>query len=350
MFSSAARTRAANAAIAGRLGRDEHRLVAERTDTRGVTLALPEGAASLPPGDLAARPAQRHQDAAVPPRKAGGRAALAVRLLARWALAAGLGRQPELGLARRRRRAAGRASGQRRQSRRDREGNAHRTATSSPGAPTSLLAYVLDNGGRQVTLDDRINFAGPPPLWPVVTPADPGARAHLSFVSPACSPPDLFMVAAAAGPTRQDLPFGHEHRAIWLLSYTGGNWRPLEPPPPRGSSDELPLWSATDTGSPSSARPGRALAGVGRLYLLDLGARFSGHARVVGPIANVGATAATSTATTTGPHRSPGTATERRRPTPSHRSKADRERSPRLPDRRPRGRQINAAAIAAWRV
>jgi hypothetical protein len=96
------------------------------------------------------------------------------------------------------------------------------------------------------------------------------------------------MVAAAAGPVTQDLPFGHEHRTIWLLPYTGGNWRPLEPAPPKGSSDELPLWSndgqwiafirTTSTGS----------AGGGLLYLLDLGARFNGQARVVGPIASVG--------------------------------------------------------------
>ena len=152
----------------------------------------------------------------------------------------------------------------------------------------NLLAYVLNSGGRQVTLNDRINFAGPAPKWPVITTADPGTRANLSFVSPACSPPDLFMVAAAAGPVTQDLPFGHEHRTIWLLPYTGGNWRPLEPAPPKGSSDELPLWSndgqwiafirTTSTGS----------AGGGLLYLLDLGARFNGQARVVGPIASVG--------------------------------------------------------------
>src|ERR1039458_9124213 len=113
------------AAVAGRLGRDEHRLVAERADARGVTLALPKGAASLRPGDLAARPAQRHQDAAVPPRKARASAALAVRLLAGWALAAGLGRQPELCLARRRRGAADRAPRKGRQSSRSREGDAH---------------------------------------------------------------------------------------------------------------------------------------------------------------------------------------------------------------------------------
>jgi WD40 repeat protein len=153
----------------------------------------------------------------------------------------------------------------------------------------NLLAYVLNNGGRQVTLGDRINFAGPPD-WSVVTPADPGARAHLSFVSPACSPPDLFMVAAAAGPATQDLRFGQEHRTIWLLSYTGGNWHPLEPPPPNGSSDELPLWSSDGQWIAFIRTTPTGAAGVGRLYLLDLGAHFNGQARVVGPIASVGVT------------------------------------------------------------
>ena len=153
------------------------------------------------------------------------------------------------------------------------------------------LAYVLDNGGREVTLGDRISFAGPPPQWPVTTPP-PGAGvgAHLSFVSPACSPPDLFEIAAAAGPVTQDEPFGQEHRSIWLLSYTGGNWHSLEPPPPQGTSDELPLWSS-DGRWIAFIRTSRAGAnGVGRLYLLDLGTRSDGQARAIGPIANVGVT------------------------------------------------------------
>jgi hypothetical protein len=155
----------------------------------------------------------------------------------------------------------------------------------------NLLAYVLDRGGRQVTLGDRINFAGPPPQWPVFTPPPgPGARAHLSFISPACSPGDLFMVAAAAGPATQDLPFGHEHRAIWLLGYTGGNWNPLEQPPPQGSSDELPLWSSDGHWIAFIRTTPKGASGVGRLYLIDLGTRFTAQARLVGPIANVGVT------------------------------------------------------------
>lgn len=154
------------------------------------------------------------------------------------------------------------------------------------------LAYVLDNGGREVSGDDRISLAGPAPNWPTVTPADPGARARISFISPACSPPGRFEVAAAAGPTsgRQYVPFGHEHRSIWLLSTTGGNWHPLEPPPPKDVSDELPLW----------ARDGRWLAfvrttwtghaGAGQLYLFDLGQQRGGHPRLVGPVGSLGST------------------------------------------------------------
>ena len=98
------------------------------------------------------------------------------------------------------------------------------------------------------------------------------------------------MVAAAAGPVTQDVPFGHEHRAIWLLPYTGGNWRPLEPAPPKGTSDELPLWSSDGRWIAFIRTTPTGAAGVGRLYLLDLGARFNGQARVVGPIADVGVT------------------------------------------------------------
>ena len=150
------------------------------------------------------------------------------------------------------------------------------------------LAYVRDSGGRQVTLNDRINLAGPPPNWPSVTPADPGRQAHLSFVSPACSPMGGNTIAAAAGPASQDLPFGHEHRAIWLMS-AGGRWLPIEAPPPRGSSDELPMWSSDGHWIAFIRTTWKASGSIGRLYLLELGGHFNGHARRVGPVANLGA-------------------------------------------------------------
>jgi dipeptidyl aminopeptidase/acylaminoacyl peptidase len=150
------------------------------------------------------------------------------------------------------------------------------------------LAYVLDRGGRQVTMGDRINFAGPASNWRFYTPPPPRTKPALSFISPACSPPDLSMLAAAVGPSSPDLPFGHEHRAIWLLSYTGGNWHPLESPPPARSTDELPQWSADGQWIAFIRTTPSEPSGAGRLYLLYLGARFTGHARLVGPVANVG--------------------------------------------------------------
>jgi hypothetical protein len=154
------------------------------------------------------------------------------------------------------------------------------------------LAYVLDNGGREVSGGDRINFAGPAPRWPTVTPADPGTGARLSFISPACSPPNLFQVAAAVGPTSGNAyaPFGHEHRSIWLLISTGGNWHPLEPPPPQGSSDELPIWSHDGRWLAFIRTTWTGDAGAGQLYLLELGKRSNGHARRIGPIARIGST------------------------------------------------------------
>lgn len=152
------------------------------------------------------------------------------------------------------------------------------------------LAYVLDNGGREVSLGDRINLGGPPPLWPTVTPADPAARARLSFISPSCSPAGKFMIAAAVGPQTPDLPFGHEHRTIWLLSETGGNWHPAEPSPPAGSTDELPMWSSDGRWIAFVRTTWNGSTGTGQLYLLDLGASYNGHARLVGAIVNLGQT------------------------------------------------------------
>jgi dipeptidyl aminopeptidase/acylaminoacyl peptidase len=150
------------------------------------------------------------------------------------------------------------------------------------------LAYVQDNGGRQVTLNDRIEEAGPAPRWPVVIPADPNRSAHLSFISPECASVDGEpAIAAAGGPASQDLPFGREQRRIWIL-LGAGNWTPLEQAPPRGSSDELPTWSSDGRWIAFIRTTPRGSAGSGRLYLLDLGRRFHGRARQIGPIAGLG--------------------------------------------------------------
>jgi hypothetical protein len=148
------------------------------------------------------------------------------------------------------------------------------------------LAYVVNRGGREITLGDRIATASAPSWKPAVTPG----KIHdtSSYVSPSCSPPNDFEVAAAVGPKTPDTPFGHERRRIWELGYTGGNWHPLGPAPPAGQSDELPMWSADGRwiAFVRSGPTSRNAQAPGRLYLLDL----RNHAKLVGPIADLGST------------------------------------------------------------
>jgi dipeptidyl aminopeptidase/acylaminoacyl peptidase len=154
----------------------------------------------------------------------------------------------------------------------------------------NALAYVVNRGGRQVSLGDRVAFAAPPTWKPTVTPGR--LRDSNSYVSPACSPPGLFELAAAVGPTTQDTPFGQERRRIWLLGYTGGNWHALGPTPPAGLSDELPMWSADGRWLAfiRSGPTNKDAGAHGVLYLLDLGKQFNGQARLVGPLADLGST------------------------------------------------------------
>jgi dipeptidyl aminopeptidase/acylaminoacyl peptidase len=154
----------------------------------------------------------------------------------------------------------------------------------------SALAYVVNRGGRQVTLGDRIALAGPPTWTPTVI----RGRIHNrnSYNSPSCSPPGQFEIAAAVGPKTDDSPFGREHRRIWLVGYTGGNWHPLAPAPPPRASDELPRWSADGRWIAFIRTTPTSKDGVwhGRLYLLDLGKQFNGRASLVGPVADLGST------------------------------------------------------------
>jgi dipeptidyl aminopeptidase/acylaminoacyl peptidase len=152
------------------------------------------------------------------------------------------------------------------------------------------LAYVVNRGGRSVTLGDRIALAGPPDWKSTLTPGLLHDRN--SYVSPACSPPGLFELAAAAGPRTGESPFGQERRRIWLLGYTGGNWHPLGPTPPLGRSDELPMWSAYGRwiAFVRSGPTNKDAGASGALYLLDLRRQSNGQARLVGPIASLGTT------------------------------------------------------------
>lgn len=152
------------------------------------------------------------------------------------------------------------------------------------------LAYVLDHGGREVTLDDRIALAGPPPRWRTAEPAAVARATPLSFTSPACSPVGRSALVASVGPSTLDNPLGHEHRSIWMLDSAGDSWRPFGPPPPAGSSDELPLWSSNGRWIAFIRTTWSATAdeGTGRLYLLDAHAPRDGHITQIGPIAEIG--------------------------------------------------------------
>jgi hypothetical protein len=120
-----------------------------------------------------------------------------------------------------------------------------------------------------------------PPKWQkvILKPAGP-----LSWITPSCSP-DGRRVAAAAGPNREDVPFGREARAIQIVSLNGGAARELALPS-RGESDELPRWSRDGRfilfvrRGPTIENP----AAQGHVYLVETG----GAHRVYGPLASLG--------------------------------------------------------------
>ena len=134
---------------------------------------------------------------------------------------------------------------------------------------------------RMATLHKSLIVAAPP-RWRTRTLARAGP---LSWISPACSP-DGRTVAAAAGPNREDVPFGREARSIWLVRLDGRLRTRLTPPPPRGESDEVPQWSA-DGRFIVFVRAGpttKSAAARGRLYLVET----TGRHRLYGPLADLG--------------------------------------------------------------
>jgi WD40-like Beta Propeller Repeat len=120
-----------------------------------------------------------------------------------------------------------------------------------------------------------------PPLWQkrILEPAGP-----LSWITPSCAPNGR-KVAAAAGPNREDIPFGREARAIRIVSIGGGATTVLARPP-RGESDELPRWSHDGRfilfvrGGPTN----KDAAAPGHVYLVET----AGKHRVYGPLASLG--------------------------------------------------------------
>ena len=86
------------------------------------------------------------------------------------------------------------------------------------------LVYVIDHGGRGVTLGDGIAVTSPP-TWrsKIVLPA----AGKTSWNSVAC--PTAAAAArgggglvVAGGPTNDDSPFGQEHRSLWMVSASAG--------------------------------------------------------------------------------------------------------------------------------
>jgi hypothetical protein len=149
------------------------------------------------------------------------------------------------------------------------------------------LVYVIDRGGREVTLGDGIAITRPP-TWrsQTVLPAN-GKTSWNAVACPTAAAASRGGggLVVAGGPTNDDSPFGHEHRSLWLVS-PSPQARPerlTQTDPPAGQTDELPMWSGDGRWILFvRTRPG-GIAATGTLYALD---PFGGN--IVGPIASIG--------------------------------------------------------------
>jgi hypothetical protein len=143
------------------------------------------------------------------------------------------------------------------------------------------VVYV-DGGGRQATMDKRLEWAQLP--GGTASPLTPDGR---SFVAPDCAAapgrPEAMRIAAASSPSRA-WRYGHEHRAIAVLSLNNGQLQ-RDTSPPRGFSDEDPTWLGGNRWL-AFVRMGASTHGTrpGRLYVLD-----TRRQHLIGPILPVGA-------------------------------------------------------------
>jgi WD40-like Beta Propeller Repeat len=139
----------------------------------------------------------------------------------------------------------------------------------------NALLYVVNRGGREVTMGDGIASASPPAFRSRTILR---AGTTTSWNTIACRPGGRAF-AVAAGPAGPDSPFGREHRSLWLVS--GGTPRRLTRPP-AGTSDESPQWSSDGRWVAFVRTSARR---VGTLYAYDLRTR-----RLIGPLASLGKT------------------------------------------------------------
>ena len=142
-------------------------------------------------------------------------------------------------------------------------------------APCGKAIVVVAGGDRDTTTNKRLVVVRFDPASGVFRARGVSRDPSRAWVSPSCSP-DRTEIAAAAGPDRADASLVHPGRAVWLLSLDGRAKRQLTHPP-RGWSDESPLWAANG----KAVLFTRTRAARGLLYA----ARLDGT--LVGPLARL---------------------------------------------------------------
>jgi hypothetical protein len=146
------------------------------------------------------------------------------------------------------------------------------------------LVYVIDHGGRLVTEGDGIAAASPPD-WRRQTILPAGGKTSWNAV--ACRAGGGASLAVAAGPSssrNMNIPWGSEHRSLWLLRPARGA-TPQQLVASAGASDDLPQWSADGRWLLFvRTKTHGSYIGHGSLYAYD-----SSPGELVGPVAPIGA-------------------------------------------------------------
>jgi hypothetical protein len=141
---------------------------------------------------------------------------------------------------------------------------------------------VVAGPDRYATHDKRLVAFVPSTRWPGWHVVDVSRDRTRSWVTPACSF-DGRTIAASAGRNWLERPIGTEARGIWTLSLDGRSRKRLTTPP-RGSTDELPIWAGTSILFVRSGPTSADGTASGALYLVKPGGT------VTGPLAKLGRT------------------------------------------------------------